>query len=366
MNKKILIIMVSLFLALLGLTSCKENTSTYMVKERIVQTKIIKTTSLPETISYLGFIEPFEIKTYSLKTGGIVETVAVKSGDFINDGDLLLALDSYEYDLNVQASSEQLKLAQLDLSKAVEARDFYKKMYNDTLTLFNSGIVSSQKFDEIKLQYDIKQKEVEQAVKKRNQAALDTDYKNTTLSDTALFSDMKGYVVEVISKEGELVGQGYPVVIVRSESNIVQIGMVQDDVKRVQLGDDARVVTGEDTYIGTITNLNLMPDKITKTYLVEIVIEQSDFLIGESCRVYIDLAVVEGIWINITDIKNDGMDYIYVVDDGRATRKNIELHEINGAQVRVTNLEDGVEIITSGTNALAEGYKVKIKGDDNE
>ena len=362
-KKSILILAILIFVSFTG---CSQDEQTYTEKERVVQTKILTVSSLPESISYLGFIEPEEVKTYALKTSGMVDTVTVKSGDFIAVGDMLVALDSYEYDLGVQASSEQVKLAQIDLSKAIEARDFYKNTYEDTLTLFNSGVVSSIKVDEIKLQYDLKVKEVEQASKVLIQAELDSEHKSSTLSDTALFSDMNGYVVEVLSTEGELLSQGYPVVIARSENNIVKVGMSQKDVKRIVVGDHANVVAGDQTFSGTVANINLMPDNLSKTYSVEISIENGDFLIGESCKVHIDLEDIEGIWINITEVKNDGVDYVFAVDNGRATRKDIVLHEINGSLVRVTNLEDGVEIITSGTNALSEGYKVKVEGETNE
>jgi len=366
MNKKSLGILILAVLTFISFTGCSKEEQAYTEKERVVQTKTLTVSALPETISYLGFVEPEEVKTYALKTSGLIDTVNVKSGDSIAIGDMLVALDSYEYDLGVQASSEQVKLAQLDLSKAVEARDFYKKNYNDTLALYNNGIVSSIKVDEMKLQYDLKTKEVEQASKVLNQAKLDSEHKSTTLSDTALFADMNGYVVDVLSKEGELLSQGYPVVIARSEANIVKVGMSQEDVKRIVVGDHADVVAGDKTYKGTVSNINLMPDKLSKTYDVEVLIENGDFLIGESCKVYIDLEDIEGIWINITDVKNDGVDYVFAVDNGRATRKDIELHEINGSLVRVTNLEDGVEIITTNTNALSEGYKVKVEGEANE
>jgi len=366
MNKKRINILILAVLAFVSFTGCRQEEQTYTEKERVVQTKILKVSALPEVISYLGFVAPEEVKTYALKTSGLVDKVTVKSGDRIAAGDMLVALDSYEYDLGVQASSEQVKLAQLDISKAIEARDFYKKTYEDTLTLFNSGIVSSVKVDEIKLQYDLKVKDVEQANKVLNQAKLDSEYKSSTLSDTALFSDMNGYVVDVLSSEGELLSQGYPVVIVRSESNVVKVGMSQEDVKRIVIGDFADIVAGDETFQGQVININLMPDNLSKTYDVEILIEKGDFLIGESCKVYIKLDDIEGLWINITDVKNDGADYVFAVDNGRATRKDIELHEINGSLVRVSNLEDGVEIITSGTNALSEGYKVKVEGETNE
>lgn len=366
MNKKNLSVVILVLVALLSFNGCSEENITHTVKERVVKTITVKESSMADTIYYLGFIEPSEIKTYSLKTSGSVKTVNFKSGDHIEIGDILVTLDSYEYGLDVKASADQIALAEIELSKAIEARDFYKKSYNDALVLFEAGAISSQKVDEIKLQYDIKSKEVDQAVKVLNQAKIGSDVKKSSLGDTALLSDMDGFIVDVLTKEGELVAQGYPVAIARSDESVVKIGMAQNDVKEINVGDIAKVVVNGVNYSGVVYNINLMPDRLTKTYVVEISLEGGDFIIGESCKVYIELEKVKGIWINITDVMNDGVDYVFIVENGRATRKDIELHEINGSLVRVTNIEEGDQIIVSGKNALAEGYKVKVEGEKDE
>lgn len=366
MNRNFFGVLLVVLLIVASFVGCAEEVTMQPVKERLVDTKIVESTMMAETIYYFGFIEPGEIKSYALKTSGRVNNVNVKSGDRIEIGDVLVSLDNYEYDLGVKASSEQITLARLELEKAREAKEFYENTYNDTLILFESGVVSSQRLDEIKLQYDIASKEVEQAIKTLNQTKIDYDYKTISLDDTALLSDMNGFVVEVLSKEGELVSQGYPVVIARSEDNVVKIGMSQNDVKKINIGDVAEVIVSGDVYSGTISNINLMPDRLSKTYTVEIDLESGDFLIGESCKVFIELQEIEGIWLNITDVMNDGVDFVFLVKDGRATRRDIELHEINGSLVRVTNIEDGDELIISGKNALSEGYKVKVEGEKDE
>lgn len=366
MNRKIGIVIVSVIFIMLTLIGCKEESVVEPIKERLVKTKIVENSKVAETLYYFGFVEPGEVKAYALKTSGKIEKINVEIGDYIEIGDVLVSLDDYEYNLGAKASSEQINLARLDLDKAREARNFYEKTYNDSLVLYQEGVMSKFKLDEIKLQFDISSKEAEQALKTLNQANIDYDFKSSSLDDTALISDMNGYVVEVLNKEGELVSQGYPIVVVRSEDNLVKVGMSQEDIKRVNIGDVASVNSNEVVYNGIINNINLMPDQTSRTYSVEIKLEKGDFIIGESCKVYIELEKIEGIWINITDVMNDGVDYVYIVKDGRATRRDIELHEINNSLVRVTNLEAGDEMIVSGKKALSEGYRVRVEGDENE
>lgn len=366
MTKKINLLMIMSLAFVLVITGCANESSEILEKKRLVEARTLKNQAMTELISYIGFVEPKEVKNYALKTGGLLDQVNVKSGDSFNAGDILLSLDTYEYGLNVRAASDQLKLAELDMQKAKAARDFYEKTYNDNLLLFENGGISAYQIEQIKLEYDIKTREYEQALKVLNQAGIDKEYKETTLSDTSLIADMDGYVVDLLSKKGELVAQGYPVLIARSKDNIVNIGMTSSDVKRIEIGKRAEVIVEDTTYGAVVSSINMMPDKLSRTFNVELTLDEGDFLIGESAKINFKMDSLEGIWLNITDVLNDGVDYVYVIKDGRASRRDIELLEISSDKVRVSNLEAGERVIISGTNMLSEGYAVKTAGDMDE
>ena len=364
MNRKIYILILLTF-ALLT-TGCNKVEQIVIENEKLVQVEEVTQSSKKETINYFGFIEPSEIKSFSLKNSGKINNINIAIGDTIAINNLLLTLDTYEYNLFVKASNEQINLAILELSKAKKSFDFYEKLYNDTLSLYKNNAVSKQKLDEIKLTYDINNDQYEQANKNYNQAKIDLDFKSNSVSDSSLISDMNGVVVDVLKKEGEIYAAGYPVILVRSNENIVKIGVSEKDIKRLQIGMDANIEIDDEFFKGTIKKISLMPDKFSRTYSVEISLENDNFIIGESCNIAIELNTITGIWIPIIDIKNDGEDYVCTVKDNRAVRTNIYLHEINGSYVRVTNLDIGDLIITTGTNSLSEGQKVKIVGDSNE
>ena len=359
------IFLLILMISLIAFAGCADE-KVESVKERIVKVKVAELETISEEIYYFGFIEPEIIKTYALKTSGKISKIEVQSGDAIQTGEILVVLDDYEYTLSKNASVEQYSLSKLDLDKAEEARKFYEKIYNDTLSLYNEGAISKIKLDETKLQYDIKTKEVEQARKVINQARIDINSKDIILDDTVLLSEMDGYIVDVLNKEGELISAGYPVILARSEENVVNIGVTQEDVKRVKFGNEVIVESNGEYFNGIIEKINLMPNKYSKTYDIKVKIDKTDFIIGESCRVFLELEKITGIWMNINDIMNDGVDYVFVIENGRATRRDIELHEVNKGKVRVSNIKNGDEVVISGQKALAEGYKVKIVGDVNE
>ena len=51
----------------------------------------------------------------------------------------------------------------------------------------------------------------------------------------SLTADVDGYVVDVLCKEGEMQSAGYPVVLIRSENQVVTVGLSDKDVKKIQL-----------------------------------------------------------------------------------------------------------------------------------
>lgn len=191
-------------------------------------------------------------------------------------------------------------------------------------------------------------------------------YTNDNLGDgQELLSELDGYVVNVEQSEGAMVAPGYPVVILRSEQQIVKFGMIQNDVKRIEsVGEiDIEIMIGDKTYKGELSGINQMPDMKSRTYDVTIEILDSDqFLLGELCEVTINLDEIKGIWLPIAYVQNDGEDYVFTVNsEERIVRKNLVLGELNDAYVRVDGLEVGDRVVVVGNGFVREGQKVTLR-----
>ncbi|MCD4712088.1 MAG: hypothetical protein K8R73_02290 [Clostridiales bacterium] len=180
-----------------------------------------------------------------------------------------------------------------------------------------------------------------------------------------LISEMDGYVVNVEQSEGAMVAPGYPVVILRSDDQIVKFGMIQNDVKRIEsVGEiDIDIMIGDKVYNGELKGINQMPDIKSRTYDVTIEILDSDqFLLGELCEVTINLEEIKGIWLPIAYVQNDGEDYVFTVNsEDRIVRKNLILAELNDAYVRVDGLEVGDRVVIVGNGFVREGQKVTLR-----
>jgi multidrug efflux pump subunit AcrA (membrane-fusion protein) len=158
---------------------------------------------------------------------------------------------------------------------------------------------------------------------------------------------------------------GNPVVLLRSENQVVTIGLSSDDVKKVKTGTKAQVKINNNKVDGEIINIVQMSDKASGTYSAETKllnpIDNSTFYIGDTVKVYVSVGDKNSIWIPISSILNDGEDYVYIVENGHATRKNVTLGATNEGKVAVEGLKPNDKLIIEGMKNIKAGYSITIK-----
>jgi len=400
MNKKILATCL-VFLNFIVLSGCggktdlKVETKTYPVK-----TVELKEQSYPISLEYEGITGGSEVKKISFKSSAKISKIYVSKGQHVKKGDNLVDLDKSDLNFAQEAAKAQMDAASAQYDKAingVQAEDinkaeiavkndqdnynYCKDLYDKTVNLYQIQAATQQQVNDIKnkldgsesalngaketltqLQNGTRPEDKQAALAQVNTAKANYDSKVNLVQDASLTADQDGYVVDVVCKEGELQQAGYPVILIRSENQVVTVGLSDDDVKKVQLGEKAQVKIDDATVDGEIMNIVQAADKQSGTYSAEIKIinpiDNSKFYIGQSVKVYINDGEKNGIWIPISSILNDGQDYVYVVEDGRATRKNVTLGQTNENQVCVEGLKSGDDLVTEGMKNIKAGYQV--------
>lgn len=327
------------------LTGCGSNAAEITEKEIIksVAAVELKEESHPLTLHYIGTVEPKETKKYSFKTSGKIAGIFVEEGRMVRKDDKLALLEQ-----------EEIHITELDVDKAQASYDFVKDYYEKIKKLHEKGAVSDQDLDEAELKMDQAKDSLEQ-VKKLLELARD---------GILITADSDGYVLNVISKKDEVVAAGYPVVVVSSAELKGRIGLTQEDVPKIKIGDEVDVFINDEAMKGTIAIINKIPDEESRTYMTDISINNDNEInIGAIIKVAIQAGREEGIWIPITCILNDGEDYVFVVEDGRAKRRNVKLKDIWEEKVSVEGLKEGEMLITEGIKSVKDGYQVSVDAD---
>jgi len=403
MNKKILVICLVL-LNFVTLSGCSSKTDS-QVEAKIypVKTVELKDKSYPITLEYEGITGGSEVRKLSFKSPARVSKIYVSKGQHIKKGDNLVDLDKTDVNFAMEGAKAQMDAASAQYNKAVNgaqaedinkaqiavknAEDNYnycKDLYNKNVTLFEMHAVTQQQVNDIKIKLDgsesalnaaketlnqlqsgTREEDKQAALAQLNIAKANYDSKVNLVQDASLTADEDGYIVDVLCKEGEMQPAGNPVVLVRSENQIVTVGLSDEDVKKIQLGTKAQVKIDDTTADGEIMNIVQMADKQSGTYSAEIkilnLIDSSKFYIGQSVKVYINQGEKNGIWIPIASILNNGEDYVYVVEDGRAVRKNITLEDTNENEVCVDGLKAGDNLVNEGMKNIKAGYQISVE-----
>ena len=404
MNKKLLAICL-VFLNFVTLSGCggKDNSNTTEAKVYPVKIIELKNESYPISLEYEGLTGGSEVRKLSFKSPAKVAKIYVSKGQHVKKGDSLVDLDKTDLNLAKDAAKAQMDAAQAQYNKAVNgplaedinkaeiavknAQDNYnycKDLYDKNVSLYEMKAVTEQQVNDVKnkldssesalnaaketlnqLQNGTREEDRQAALAQLNTAKANYDSKVNLLQDASLIADEDSYVVDVLCKEGEMQAAGYPVILIRSENQVVTVGLTDNDVKKIQIGTKARVKIDDETTDGEVINIVQMADKQSGTYSAEIkllnLIDNSKFYIGQSVKVYLNDGEKEGIWIPISSILNDGEDYVYVVEDGRAVRKNVTLGNTNENEVCVEGLNAGDNLVSEGMKNIKAGYEVSAE-----
>ena len=195
-----------------------------------------------------GQLEVSEYRVSSKVPGRILE-IRVKEGDYVKVGDTLAILDAPEVrakmeqarsaenaaaalELKAQngARTEQIQGAFSVLQQAKAGYEIAEKSYNRIQRLFDEGVVSAQKRDEVYANYKAMEAQMKAAQSQYDMAVNGARMEdkmaaaaqvgrakgavnevNSYIHETVQIAQMEGEVADIYPKVGELVGTGSPI-----------------------------------------------------------------------------------------------------------------------------------------------------------
>lgn len=403
-KKNIIITVVAvILLAIMGrpffTNDIKVNGGMAELKEKPVKTLKLNEKTESTYLEYIGTVNSNEIKKLGFKSPGKISKVNVKKGQKVTKGMTLVTLDvddlkysvdgaraqlegaTAQYDKAVSgAKQEEVNRAAIDIDKAESAYNYSLENHDRYKNLYEEDVIPKQNLEQAKLELDAREADLRKAKEayteikagareedKRvlnaqiDQARASYDHKNSMLQDSVIVSDIDGYVVDILYEEGEIAPAGHPVVIIRGKDQIVNIGVTQADISKLELGNKAKVYADEIETEGTIGNISEMPDMKTRTYNVEVVLAGDVFKLGAVTNVDIDLGAQKGIWVPVKSIKSGNYDYVFVSDKGIAKKKTVKIITSKDFDAKVEGLASGDELIIEGMDRLVEGDKTVNK-----
>lgn len=283
----------------------------------------------------------------SAEAPGIVKEIHFESGQFVNQGDTLVLLDTRVEQAQLKANQSQLKLAQINFER--------------DKTLAKRNVLSQASLDTSLAQLEQAEAGVEQVQARIKQKTI-----------TAPFSGKIGIRLIDI---GEYVSAGTPMVSLQSLDPLyVRFNLPEQYVPKLYQGQPIDITTGNQVIHGYISAVNSKVDQVTRNILVEATIP------NKNMQVYPGMFAAVTVWMNdkknVITLPQTAISYslhgdsVFIIKTkdkkskepiSKAYRQYVKVGERRNDEVTITEgVKPGDSVVTSGQLKLQNGTHVVI------
>jgi len=310
-----------------------------------VQTRQQEAKAVQLTLTVQGQVEPEKQASLRPDISGRVHKLFVKEGEKVSAGKTLLTLDPE--DRAIKLAKEKASL----LSK--------QQQYERTQTLVKQGLQSSSDLEEAFA-----------ALKTAEASLAQVQLEMSQLTITAPFD---GVIDRLLIEKNSYVSANSELGQFIDNSTLLVIAPVaQQDINKLEMGQSATVqfATGEQKE-GTVVFISSLAKESTRTFRVEIAIDNSDRQIpaGISAEVTIPVDEIQGHFVSPAILALDANGEIGVKsvnENNRVTFTPVSIIKSSNNGVWVQGLPQQANIITVGQGFVDEGTEVNWEASEQE
>lgn len=332
---------IALMLCLLC-ASCHDNEA--VKKEAVqVETIAVKPSMVSGMRIYSGSIEESEGMDVAFSVAGMMDSVWVKEGDFVQKGQAIGQINSRGLQSTLQSATAEREQAEAQYEQKKEQRDAHK--LSDLLWAQAETSLRKAKSDE--------------ALAKK------------AVEDATLRAPFSGYVSRRYADAGSVVAPSAPVIkLCNIDEAHIAIAVPAEEIANLSIGDSAYVtvsVTGQKRLVGNVVERSSSIDPSTGKYAVRIEVDNDDYRMrpGMQCNVEINSGSTEmGIVIPqqfiITDANNGR--YVWIAYHGKAVKRAVEISGVTeGGMIIANGISAGDSIITKDHHKISEFTQIAYR-----
>ncbi|MDX9858664.1 MAG: efflux RND transporter periplasmic adaptor subunit [candidate division Zixibacteria bacterium] len=320
------------------LVSCSDPKQTEQ-SERVlaVRADIVHSRTLEMGQTYTGSLEGERQAVLFAKLAESVDSLWVKEDDRVQANEVILSLDKTG-----------------PSSKYREARSTFlnaEKNYNKMKFLFEQGAVSELEFDNAGLAYEV--------------ARADFDAVTQLVE---IRTPIAGVVTAIDVRPGHQVTVGTRLATVATTNRLrVRFAVNPEEIGTFESGAKVKVTADgvSESAVGSVVAVASSADPVTRMFQVEALIDnpKGSFRPGMFVRIqYVRDLLADVVAVpRRAVIQLDGQPTVFVVVDGRAERRTVELgSEIDGLVIISRGVSVGDTLVTLGQDYLEDSVKVSI------
>lgn len=318
----------------------------------------VRQRDLRQQLPLTGALRAVNQVSVKARVGGEVKEVLIREGEPVRAGQILIRMDSSDYQARVEQARGALRAARGQLDIAAKARDNNK-------ALLEKGFISKNAVDNATSQYDIARANVESA-----QGALDVAQK--ALSDTVIKAPISGLVSSRTVQPGEKVSPDNRLLDVVDLSGMeLEAAVPAAEIMRVSLGQEVQVkLEGISAPLaGKVARINPATQAGSRSVLIYVQIEnpQNALRVGMFGQALLTLSTKSGVLsVPQSSIQSDGASpFVYAIENGMIARKPVELgirgDDGQGPAVEIVKgIGNGTQIVRTNLGMLRPGTAVRI------
>jgi HlyD family secretion protein len=333
------------------------------------------------TNSKAGTVKTRRRALLSPEIGGRVEQLAVRDGDRVGAGQVLMRLADGDYAAEVALRERALAAAAATRREVCLAATQAEREYQRYQRLQRDEIVSQEHLDQLESQRDVAVAACEAAQARLAEAEAALGLARVHLAKTVLRAPFAGVVAEVSTEVGEWItpsppGVPLPPVIELIDTSEIYVSAPLDevDVARIRVGQPVRITL--DAYPGRefpgrltrIAPYVLDVEQHSRTVVVEVAFDDAAFAASLLPGTSADVEVILDAKDNVLRIPSYALiegNRVLVVDSGTLASRRVETGLRNWAFTEITSgLAGGERVVVSLDRAdVKEGARARIAGE---
>jgi HlyD family secretion protein len=229
----------------------------------IVQTEVAGKRDIVEVVTATGKIEPRTQVKISADVAAKITHLAVKEGDWVEKGDLLVRLDQERYVAALEQSEANLRSAIANANLAKENLLKAEKDFERTETLVSQDLESKATYDQAYSNVQIEKARYQSAQEVVEQARASVKQARDNFSKTTIYAPMTGTISALNKEVGEIaLGSQFQedVIMIVSNLSVMEalVNVDENDIVNVSLSDSATI------------EIDALPDKVFRGAVREI------------------------------------------------------------------------------------------------
>lgn len=332
---KISMLMLAVIALLNACTPKAEKKQEEEIRVENVKTAVLETQEIARKIDFSTTLEPYNKVMVAPTMAGRIDKIHVEVGSKVQANQLLVEMDKTTY-LQTKVSFDNV------------AVDFQR-----ISTLYNSGNIAQQTYDQTKAQYE----------------SLKTNVQNLE-RNTFLRAPFSGVIAAKNYENGELYA-GTPILLLVDMANLkAHINIPESYYPSIKEGMNVAITSDVFTdkeFKGIIEIVSPVIDATTHTFQVQIKISNAGGVLrpGMFARIGVDFDKINAKVIPyqaVLKLQGSNERYVYVNNNGVAKRVKVQMGKRYDDKIEILSdeLKEGDQLVVVGQARLVDGVKVNV------